>query len=395
MKKKFLILSLFIVYMAIYTHSFAQATDANSLSHDSINSINDTCTKIRIMCVGDIMTHFPQVSAAKVGKKGGYDFASQFEMVSPLLKEGDLVIGNLETVLAGDHFGFSGYPQFNGPQAIATCLKRSGFTLLTTANNHSFDQNLKGLKNTLHLLDSINILHTGTFANDSASEKSLIVSVKGIDIGVLSYTYGTNSILSDRLQKHINIIDSASILKEIEFLKKKNVAIIIASIHFGTEYSPQPSDEQKKIVNFLWQNSVAIVFGHHPHVLQPAIFDSLNNRYAIFSLGNFFSNQFGNNREFGGICDIIISNCLEKHVFRIEKALVHPTCVYHWNDTKRTRFNILLLNNLPVSKLYNSNPGYMMKLGDTIKYFDQFLHSLDGNFTYEPLQKSSSSDSCR
>ncbi len=395
MKKECLIISFLIVYVIMYSYSFAEATDTNLLLNDSSNRIKDTCTKIRIMCVGDIMTHFPLVSAARVGKKGEYDFTSQFEMVSPLLKKADLVIGNLETVLAGDHFGFSGYPQFNGPQALAPCLKKSGFTVLTTANNHSFDQNLIGLKNTLHLLDSINLLHTGTFSNNRTSEKSLIATVKGITIGVLSYTYGTNSVLSDRLQKHINIIDSASILKEINFLRKKNVAIIIASIHFGTEYSSQPSDEQKRIVTFLWQNSVAIIFGHHSHVLQPAVFDSLNNRYVIFSLGNFYSNQFGNNREFGGVCDITISNCLNNSVFRIESAIIHPTCVYHWNDTKRTHFNILLLNNIRESKLNSYNPGYMMKLSDTIKYFDRFLHGLDGNFNYEPLQKNSSSDSCR
>lgn len=346
------------------------------------------------MCVGDIMTHFPLLHAAKVKSSKGYDFTSLFEMVSPLLKKADIVIGNLETVLGGDTCGLSGYPTFNGPQVLAVDLKTAGFTVLTTANNHSFDKSVIGLKNTIKLLDSVGISHTGTFANASISDRSLVISVKGHSIGILSYTYGTNGSLSKSIQKHINIIDTVSIQEEIKKLRDKKVEQIIASIHFGIENMMYPSKEQKKIVSFLWRNDVTIVFGHHAHILQPAVFDATNNCFAIFSLGNFMSNQVGNNREFGGIADITIEKSIPDSVFKIVSAIVHPTCMYRWIENSRSRYSILLLEELIARKLPPKYPVRMLKIADTLPFLNNHLQFLNGKFNYVQKETGRSSDSC-
>jgi poly-gamma-glutamate synthesis protein (capsule biosynthesis protein) len=364
------------------------------ISTDIPISVDSPSIKIRIMCVGDIMTHFPLLKAAKVKNNRGYDFSSSLEIVSPLLKKADIVIGNLETVLGGDTCGLSGYPTFNGPQILAVDLKTAGFTVLTTANNHSFDKSVIGLKNTIKLLDSLGISHTGTFADTETSERSLLLPVKGHLIGIISYTYGTNGPLSKMARKYINIIDTFCIKEDIKKLRDKKVDIIIASIHFGFENMMYPSKEQKNIVSLLWRNGVSIVFGHHTHILQPAVLDTASNRFIIFSLGNFMTNQIGNNREYGGIADITIEKSITDSLFKIVTALVHPTCMYQWSENSHTRYSVLLLEELWEKRLPSQYPGRMLKIADTLPFLNNHLHILDRRFKYVEKQTKHSPD-CR
>ena len=384
-----------IILLRFEKSSCAIADSNDCILVDTSISTKSPDVKIRIMCVGDIMTHYPLVLAAKVKNTKRYDFTSSFEMVSPLFKQADIVIGNLETVLAGDQYGISGYPTFNGPQALAKDLKTAGFTVLTTANNHSFDKKVSGLKSTIKLLDSVGISHTGTFTDPKTTNRSLIIPVKGYLIGILSYTYGTNGELSKKAQKYINIIDSGSILKDIDSLQNKKVDIIIASVHFGSEYMMFPSEKQKEIVSFFWNNGVTIVFGHHSHILQPAVLDTTHNCFTVFSLGNFMSNQKGENKEYGGIADITIQKPITDSLFKITSAVVHPTCMFKWSENSRPRYSILLIEELSGNKLPSKYPGRMLKVADTLPFLNSHFNVLDCKFNYVTKQTGRSSDSCR
>lgn len=396
------VLRLFI-FLVLFSSISIVSSDSSSMQFNASPNADtsltdtlpeDTIQKIRIMCVGDIMTHMPLVNAARLPEGQGYDFSSSFELVKPLLKEADIVIGNLETVLAGDAYGISGYPAFNSPQVLAFNLKDAGFNVLTTANNHSFDKSSKGLKNTLHLLDSAGILHTGTFSDTAEDERCLILNIKSIRLGLLSYTYGTNGELSKKVKKLINIIDTNAILQDIEYLKRNETDAIMASIHFGTEYRLFPDNTQKSIVQFLWRNGVLAVFGHHSHTLQPSVFDTSNNRFAVFSLGNFLSNQRGKNREFGGIADITLKKECTNQIY-IESAVIHPTCTYLWRDSTRVRYSIIPLNELFLKKKFDGYPDKLIKVADTLSFLNRHFHSLDGKFRYVEPQAVTSSDSSR
>jgi len=104
---------------------------------------------IRLLFVGDIMAHAPQLEAVKrvtpPRKEGGgkgetvYDFVPFFAEVRSLLRGADLVAGNLETTLGGPRKGYRGYPSFNSPDSLAEALRDAGFDLLFTANNHCLD----------------------------------------------------------------------------------------------------------------------------------------------------------------------------------------------------------------------------------------------------------------
>lgn len=349
------------------------------------------------MGVGDIMAHMPQLKAAYKPHKKSYDFSNVFDQVRPVIKKADLAIANLETVLAGDSFGVSGYPEFNSPQILASNLKNAGFDVLTTANNHSFDKGVRGLKNTIKLLDSLRIPHTGTHTDTSTSGRSLIVNVKNLKIGIVCYCYGINGTLVPRISKYINTIDTLVMGNDIAYLKSQNVDLIIASVHFGVENTSQPDVTQLSIVKFLQQHGVSIVFGHHSHVLQPYIFDSTANFYAIFSLGNFFSNQKGYNREFGGIADLVIRKSPADSIAKIESVKFYTTTTFKWIARKSTYYRILILDQLNTAR-YNSNsafPKSALKLIDTLPFFRQHLESLERNEFYASEADIFSPDSIR
>ena len=355
----------------------------------------DTAITIRILCTGDIMTHMPVIDAARVKTTKKFDFLPSFELIAPYLQSSDLTIGNLETVLAGDRFGISGYPSFNAPQVLGNNLKESGFDLLTTCNNHSFDKGLKGLKNTLQFIDSLGFLYTGTFSDSVSVKRHILTEIKGCKIGVLAYTYGINGTLSRRLSRYINTIDTAKIHNEIDTLKADSADIIIAVMHFGNEYQMNPSEEQKSLVRFLWHNGVQIVIGHHPHVLQPAVFDTVNNRFAVFSLGNFYSAQKGKNKDIGGIADITITKLPGDSLFKITDAHIVISNVVAWSDSSKQRFTILPLDSTVIQSLPPQYPDNWISKMDTLPFFIKHMNSMNGTFLYDSTEAINPPDSSR
>ena len=80
-------------------------------------------TSATLIAVGDILVHTSQYISAYSVTDSTYSFDDHFMEVAPLLKEGDWVIGNLETTFAGPEVGYSGYPMFNTPDELADALK--------------------------------------------------------------------------------------------------------------------------------------------------------------------------------------------------------------------------------------------------------------------------------
>jgi poly-gamma-glutamate synthesis protein (capsule biosynthesis protein) len=64
-------------------------------------------------------------------------------------------------------------------------------------------------------------------------------------------------------------------------------------LHWGNEYQRFPSESQKLIENYIHKNGGMLVFGSHPHVLQPINVQSntYKSGFSIFSMGNFVSAQ--------------------------------------------------------------------------------------------------------
>lgn len=296
--------------------------------------------EISVMVVGDIMTHTPVVHSAYDEGTREYNFESMFNEVKPIFAEADLLIGNLESPIAGDHLPFLGYPQFNTPVSMAPNLKNVGFDVLTTANNHTMDQYEAGLRNTLDVLDEYGIHHTGSARAAKEQAEGLIVEVSGIRVGIISYTYGTNGIPIPVDKPYlVNMLDIQQINKEVKSLKDRNADYIVAMIHYGVEYDRQPNGQQIEWTNQILDSGVDFVLGSHPHVVQPLEIKD-NGKGVIYSLGNFISNQRDDWRDYGVILDLRIKKDFKTGETTLTKVDAIPTYVERTRGAARSDYLI-------------------------------------------------------
>ena len=261
--------------LLFFADVWAQSTDTSRLS---------------LLFVGDIMGHGAQVVSAYDDSAKAYDYSECFRYIKPVISAADLAFANLEVTLAGRPY--KGYPQFSSPDELAVAVKDAGFDVLVNANNHACDRRKDGIVRTITVLDSLQITHTGTFRNEAERNEKYPLTIKknSIKLAVLNYTYGTNGIPIPK-PTVVNLLDSAVIKKDLTKAKSLNPDKIIVIVHWGTEYQNLPNARQKKWYGFLKKYGADIVIGSHPHVIQPMNWEKDADRFVVFSLGNFISNQ--------------------------------------------------------------------------------------------------------
>lgn len=237
--------------------------------------------------VGDLMGHSPLSMAAKDGQRFNYD--GFFKKVASELQAADYTIANLETTISRDKI--KGYPRFATPYPYLVAAKKAGINVMMTANNHSLDYRQQGLYATLHYLDSLQILHTGTFrsARDRERKNLLVLSKGHINIGLLNYTFSTNRI---RIQNSalVNRMYLGQMYQDIIHAKAKPIDKLVVFLHWGMEGEMQPRVFQRELVQLFRSWGVDVIIGAHPHVIQPFV-KTQDDFLVAYSLGNFISNQ--------------------------------------------------------------------------------------------------------
>lgn len=306
-------------------------------------------TTIKITAIGDIMCHSPNYKAAYDSSTNTYDFSPFFKNISKYTSNADITVGNLETTFAGEARGYSGYPTFNSPSELGKAIKDIGVDVLGTANNHCMDKGYSGLASTLDTLDELGFSHMGTSRSEEEQNTVLVKNVKGINIAFLAFTYGTNGITipSDKSYS-VNLIDKELILKQINKAKELDVDLICANMHWGVEYQTAPNSEQKELADFLFENGVDIIFGSHPHVLQPmekktiTLEDgSSKDVFVIYSLGNFISNQSDINTQDTVILNLQITKSGKDGKISIDSVDYIPVYCYNKGSGVKNRYELI------------------------------------------------------
>ncbi len=315
-------------------------------SAPSLKEAEDSVVSIKLSFVGDLMCHSPQYSLARV-ERDSFNFVPVFREVAPWFRQADVLFGNLETVLAGNRKPYSGYPFFNSPDDYLVSLRQVGFNFLFTSNNHCLDQKEQGIRRTIEQLKERGIGSTGTFVSQKDRDSIRVLTVKGIKVALIAYTYGVNgNKIPGGKQYLVNIIDSVFMRADIARARTLKPDVIITYLHFGEEYERLPNVKQKKVVNQLIASGVDVVIASHPHVLQPVEYfktngGNLDTGFIAWSLGNFLSNQQWRYSDVGAIASLQ----LEKNIFtgklRIKSVETIPTWVFKGFSGRKSEFCIL------------------------------------------------------
>ena len=243
---------------------------------------------LKLVAVGDLIPHQDVQRAAL--QAGGW--APLWEDLTPLLREADLGFVNLETPVAPGS-GRPGVPfVFNAPAELPGALKATGFTVLSCANNHAYDQGRRGLGETLARLEQSGLVPLGAGPAPEAAMAPRILERKGFRVAFLAFTDLLNGLPARRQGDPLVARLGADALGAVASARSTAHAVVV-SVHWGNEYERQPSRRQRDCAARLVAAGADLVLGHHPHVLQPVEEVEAGGRKGIvaFSLGNFLSNQ--------------------------------------------------------------------------------------------------------
>ena len=134
--------------------------------------------EIRLAFVGDILL---AASVEALMNKNG--MAYPYEKALPFLQEPDLTAGNLENPITT-----RGVPAedkqyvFKGSPSLLPSLKDAGFDVVSLANNHSMDQGVEGLLDTIAHLDEAGIPNMGAGMDADAAFRPVVLEAKGFSV---------------------------------------------------------------------------------------------------------------------------------------------------------------------------------------------------------------------
>lgn len=285
--------------------------------------------------IGDVMCHNTQYWDAYNKSTDTYDFSYVFEDIKYYTEAADITVGSLETCFAGKERGYSNYPTFNSPDNLAYAVKDIGVDVLSTAGNHCLDMGFSGLSRTIDVLDDAGLSHLGTYITQEDRDAVLFKDVKGVKIAFINYTYGTNGIpIPSGKPFSVNLIDRDLIKKDIESAKSQDADVIVACMHWGTEYRTTANPEQEELADFLFKNGVDIILGNHPHVLEQmekknvTLADGTTKEcFVIYACGNFICDQNAENTRNSIILNLAITKHKDKKI-TIDTANYIPIYMY-------------------------------------------------------------------
>jgi len=244
--------------------------------------------EIVVIAVGDIMlgTTFPDGSGGDLPPNDGTGILDE---VTPLLKRGDIVFGNLEGPLVdgGESSKCHGKRAgtcyaFRVPTRYGVYLKSAGFNVMGLANNHAMDFGAEGRASSRQVLDAQGIAHSGEVGDIGH------LTVKGRKIAVLAFATYPNA---------YNFLDLEDALAEIRKARAESDFVIV-SFHGGAEGASHqhvaPGDETflgedrgdlRKFTHAAVDAGAQLVVGSGPHVVRAM--EIYNGKLIAYSLGNF------------------------------------------------------------------------------------------------------------
>ncbi len=308
------------------------------------NNLDDKplSSEITLLAVGDCLMHNTQIWSGQQAD-GTYNFDFFFSEVQDLIEQGDYSSVSFEAPLAGPESGYTGYPLFNSPDAIASTFKKTGFDLVVTANNHAFDRGYRGAMRTLEVLKDTGLDTLGTYGSQEESNTFLIKDIKGIKVGYLAYSYGTNGIPIPQDKSYcFNLLDRDKILSDLGWLRPQ-VDVLILVLHWGTEYMHQPEPEQVDMAYEFLNAGADVILGSHPHVIQPleVIEIDQQEKLVVYSMGNFISHQHGVERNSGIILTMKFSKDFDAGRTRLTRVSYIPTYSHPYHDNGHMKFRVV------------------------------------------------------
>lgn len=135
----------------------------------------------------------------------------------------------------------------------------------------------------------------------------------------------------------INMIDKDKMKSDMENIKGMDIDVLCVFMHWGQEYKLTPTDEQKELADFLFENGADLILGSHTHCLEPmekrtvTLADgTTKDGFIIYSLGNFMSGQNADHSRQSVILDIKLTKAGRDGKISIDYVTYTPIYMYNF-----------------------------------------------------------------
>jgi len=219
--------------------------------------------RVTVGLTGDVAVALGVAVIVKRGHDSGFPFAD----VAERLRKYDLLVGNLECVVATRGVAVIPEPLVS-PIETPRLLVDAGFDLVSIANNHTLDMSDKGYFEMLGRLDAAGLSHFGSTVADYARDPIVVREIGGVRMAFIGHM--------DREEKR-------AIADVIRARQRADVVIVFE--HWGIEYSQVPALYQRLRGRKLIDAGADAVIGAHAHVVQPM--EIYRDRRIAYGLGNF------------------------------------------------------------------------------------------------------------
>jgi poly-gamma-glutamate synthesis protein (capsule biosynthesis protein) len=314
-----ILLIIIVAFFAIKTINGSTSSDGNEALDDlDLTSADDDeevgytgPTVATIAFVGDISTSADQVKAVTKAD-GTYDFSTAFTDVAQYFSSDSVAyaVGSFETNLV-DGLSYGTEPYYNSPVQLAGTLRGMGFRLMSTATTYALNNGIQGLTSTKNYLTEAKLKSVGTYLSQEDRDKNggaYIRTIHGIKFAFLAYTKGTDSVtmpqgceyalntLYSDYSDYWSDLKSSQIKQDVQAAKDAGAEVIIALVHWGSEYSRSVSKPQEEATELLLENGVDVIIGSHSHLVsqlgfqEATLSDGTKKQcFVAYGLGDFYT----------------------------------------------------------------------------------------------------------
>lgn len=288
----------------------AQSTEGTSATEQT----QPNTTVIHLAAAGDL-----NVTESVVASGGSnYDYTETFLDVAAILAQADIATVNFEGAIYGTDYGTDRC----APQTLAQALQKAGVDLVQLANSYSIYKGMEGLASTVNGIKLAGMEPVGVYANaqDAKAGKGYTIkTVNGVKVAFVAFTKGMDGMaLPAGSESCVNVlysdyastyqqVDTQRIVDTLAAAKREKPDVVVALLHWGSEFNDTISTTQEEICQLLQDNGVDAIIGTHSHYVQKMEFDPEKGTFVAYSLGDFLGDASRSGSEYSVILDLEIT----------------------------------------------------------------------------------------
>ena len=240
-----------------------------------------TAETVTLVFAGDLVGQAGLTTDAAGSEGGSYDFYNELDGVLPSLAGSDFSACTMVGTVAENE----PYGDYRMPATIATALAGAGFQLVNAATDHTLDQGVDGLRETVDVMQNEGLYVAGAYSGEQ-SHYAFMADVHGINVAILSYTYSTGAqgkevsveetpwcldIFTRDYMQSKETVDYDRIDQDIATVREAGADIVVCFLYWwdNTQYYPAPRQSQIDVADRLCRDGVDIIIGGGVKTPQP------------------------------------------------------------------------------------------------------------------------------